>query len=216
MEKNNDKVFLKTKYDGIWEDNPTIAFAIYLFVYLILFFCSIFLYAFFNVYKNLPGIILAIWLILLSVGMLVMSLYLNETRNMSKSTGFVKRDGMLYLIKLGYVLGLDIDTPPGSRDRAIIYEAAQVQQAEQEVRDRRVKPQAYIDVLDCKLNSSKKKGYLPKGCIGFILLDKPKIEKQNKNFIWISYKKGKERKIKKIRNAYDGLAEEINNSLYSE
>ena len=64
--------------------------------------------------------------------------------------------------------------------------AKQVQKAEKEVRDRRENPQAYIDILDYKLNVAKQKNYIPKGCTEFILLDEPKVEKQNKNFIWIS------------------------------
>lgn len=214
MKKTDDKVFLKTKNDGIWENNPTIAFAIYTLIYLILFFGSIFIFAF----NDIPGVILAIWLILLTVGLVGMSVYLNETRNMSKSTGFVKRDGILYLIKLGYASEVNsnmVYTPSGSIAQMATLEhnvkvAGQVQQAEKEVRDRRKNPQAYIDILDYKLNISKQKNYLPKGCIEFIVLDEPKVEKQSKNFIWVSYKKGKERNIKKIRNAYNGLIEEIN------
>ena len=215
MEKLNDKVFLKTKNDGLWENSPIIAVAIYMLIYLILFFGSMFLFTF----NDIPGVILAIWLILLTVGLVGISVYLNETRNMSKSTGFVKREGILYLIKLGYDSEVNnnmVYTPSGSIAQAVTLEhnikaAGQVQQAEKEVRDRRENPQAYIDILDYKLNISKQKNYLPKGCIEFIVLDEPKVEKQNKNFIWVSYKKGKERNIKKIRNAYDGLIEEINN-----
>ena len=214
MEKLNDKIFLKTKNDGLWENNPTIAFVIYMLIYLILFFCSMFLF----VFNDVPGVILAIWLILLTVGLISMSVYLNETRNISKSTGFIKREGILYLIKLGYDSEVNsnmVHTPSGSIAQAVTLEynmnvAGQVQQEEKEIRDRRENPQAYIDVLDYKLNISKQKNYLPKGCIEFIILDDPKIEKQNKNFIWVSYKKGKERNIKRIRNAYDGLIEEIN------
>ena len=215
MEKLNDKVFLKTKNDGLWENSPIIAVVIYMLIYLILFFGSMFLFTF----NDIPGVILAIWLILLTVGLVGISVYLNETRNMSKSTGFVKREGILYLIKLGYDSEVNnnmVYTPSGSIAQAVTLEhnikaAGQVQQAEKEVRDRRENPQAYIDILDYKLNISKQKNYLPKGCIEFIVLDEPKVEKQNKNFIWVSYKKGKERNIKKIRNAYDGLIEEINN-----
>ena len=214
MEKTKDKVFLKTKNDGLWEDSPTVAFAIYMLLYLIIFFGSTFLFSF----NDIPGVILAIWLILLTVGLIGMSVYLNETRNVSKSTGFVKRDGQLYLIKLGYDSELDdnmIYTPSGSIAQAVTLEhnvnvARQVQQAEEEVMERRKNPQAYIDILDYKLNISKQKNYLPKGCIEFIVLDEPKVEKQDQNFIWVSYKKGKERNVKKIRNAYDGLIEEIN------
>ena len=216
MEKLNNKVFLKTKNDGLWENSPIIAFAIYILIYLILFFGSMFLF----IFNDIPGVILATWLILLTVGLVGMSVYLNETRNMSKSTGFVKREGILYLIKLGYdseVNGNMVYTPSGSIAQAVTLEhnikvAGQVQQVEKEVRDRRENPQAYIDILDYKLNVSKQKNYLPKGCIEFIILDDPIIEKENKNFIWVSYKKGKERNIKKIRNAYDGLIEEINAS----
>ena len=214
MKNIDDKVFLKTKNDGIWENNPTIAFAMYLLIYLILFIGSIFVF----VFNGIPGVILAVWLILLTVGLISITIYLNETRNMSKSTGFVKRDGILYLIKLGYDSETNdnmIYTPSGSVAQTAtlahnIKVAEQVQQAEKEVMDRRENSQAYIDILDYKLNVAKQKNYLPKGCIEFIVLDEPKVEKQDQNFIWVSYKKGKERNVKKIRNAYDGLIEEIN------
>ena len=214
MKNLNDKVFLKTKNDGLWEENPTIAFAIYLFMYLIVFFGSIFLF----IFNNIPGVILAIWLILLTVGLIGTAIYLNETRNMSKSIGFIKREGILYLIKLGYASNLNntmIYTSVSSVAQIAtlghnLKVAEQVQQSEKEVRIRRINPQAYIDIVDYKLNVSKQKNYLPKGCVEFTRLIEPKIEKQNKNFIWISYKKDKERNIKKIRNAYEGLIEEIN------
>lgn len=209
-----DKIFLKTKYDGLWEKNPHLAFGVYLVIYLILFFSSIFLF----IFNDVPGFLLAIWLILLTVGVIVLSLYLNEVRNMSKSTGFVKKNGILYLIKLGYAQGIEgnvIYAPSGSGVQAAtldnnIETAMQVQIAEQEVRNRIINPQTYINVVNEKLSKGDEK-YLPKGTIEFITLSNSAIEKENKNFIWISYDKNVGRKIKKVRNAYEGLIEEIKN-----
>ena len=43
-----DKIYMKTKYDGIWEKNATLGFVIYLAIYLVIFFGSIFGFIFFQ------------------------------------------------------------------------------------------------------------------------------------------------------------------------
>lgn len=141
-----DKIYVKTKYDGIWEKNATLGFGLYLILYLIIFFCSIFLSIFFNI----PGFILAVWLIFISVFLIVKSLIVNQSRNMSKSTAFIERDGKLYAVQLLYTrksLGTETTRDIVYMPSGTIFQAAtlnnntkvaiDVQAHEKEVRERR-------------------------------------------------------------------------------
>lgn len=141
-----DKIYMKTKDDGIWEKNATLGFGLYLIVYLIIFFGSIFGFTFLNI----PGFILAIWLVFISVFLIVKSVIANQSRNMSKSTAFIERDGKLYAVQLLYTrknLGTEttrniIYMPSGTIFQAAtlsnnIKVAKDVQTHEREVRERR-------------------------------------------------------------------------------
>lgn len=141
-----DKIYIKTKYDGIWEKNVTLGFALYLIVYLIIFFGSIFGFCFLNI----PGFILAIWLVFISIFLIVKSVIINQSRNLSKSTAFIERDGKLYVIQLLYTRkSLETETnrnivymPSGTKAQAAtLYNnfkaAMNVQAHEKEVSERR-------------------------------------------------------------------------------
>lgn len=141
-----DKIYMKTKDDGIWEQNATLGFGLYLVVYLIIFFGSIFGFTFLNI----PGFILAIWLVFISVFLIVKSVVVNQSRNMSKSTAFIERDGKLYAVQLLYTrksLGTEttrniVYMPSGTIFQAAtlnnnIKVAKDVQAHEKEVRERR-------------------------------------------------------------------------------
>ncbi|HOZ54021.1 MAG TPA: hypothetical protein PKY25_01655 [Bacilli bacterium] len=93
-----DKIFMKTKSDGIWENNPTLAFARNLGIYLFIFFGSMFGFIFMGV----PNIILALWLIFISVYLVANAVSNNQSKNMSKSTAFIERDVIIYAIQLLY------------------------------------------------------------------------------------------------------------------
>ena len=53
------------------------------------------------------------------------------------------------------------------------------------------------------LNEILKSGEWPKGVLDFKRLVDPKVEKETKNFIWISYQSGDKRTKRIFRNAYD-------------
>lgn len=93
-----DKIYAKTKDDGIWEKNPHLGFGLYMIVYLVVFFGSIFGFAFLSI----PGFVLTIWLITISIYLIAKSILVNLSKNMSKSTAFIERDGNLYAIQLLY------------------------------------------------------------------------------------------------------------------
>ena len=93
-----DKIFMKTKYDGIWEKNATLGFGLYLIIYLILLFGSIFVFIFIGI----PTFVLYIWLVFIFIFFIIKSFLSNQSKNMSKSTAFIERDGKLYAIQLLY------------------------------------------------------------------------------------------------------------------
>ena len=152
-----DKIFMKTKYDGIWEKNATLGFGLYLIIYLILLFGSIFVFIFIGI----PTFVLYIWLVFIFIFFIIKSFLSNQSKNMSKSTAFIERDGKLYAIQLLYTkkeLGTEtsrniIYMPSGTILQAgTLYNnikvATDVQVHEKEVRERRNNPVAFSIALD--------------------------------------------------------------------
>ena len=167
-----DKIFMKTRNDGIWEKNATLGFALYLILYVLVFFGSIF--GFISI--GIPTFVLVIWLIFISIFLIVKSVLTNQSKNMSKSTAFIEREGKLYAIQLLYTKK-DLGT---ETNRKIIYMPSgtilqgstlynninvgiDVQAHEKEVRDRRTIPASFSigldDILDY-LNKNPKKYHI--------------------------------------------------------
>ena len=160
-----DKIYMKTKYDGIWEKNATLGFVIYLAIYLVIFFGSIFGFIFLGV----PTFILGIWLVFISFFLIIKAVLTNQSKNMSKSTDFIERDGILYAIQLLYTkkeLGTEtsrnmIYMPSGTIFQAAtlnnnIKVAKDVQAHEKEVRERRNNIASFSIALDDILNHLEK------------------------------------------------------------
>ena len=146
IENMEDKIYMKTKDYGILEKNATLVFGLYLIVYLIVFFWSIFGFTLLGI----PEFILAVWLIFISVFLIVKFVIVNQSRNMSKSTAFIERDGKLYAIQLLYTrknLGTETTRNIVYMQSGTIFQAAtlnnniqvvkNVQAHEKEVRERR-------------------------------------------------------------------------------
>lgn len=161
-----EKIFLKNKKASLWESNPHLAIGIYIIFYSILLFGSIILSAF----GNIPGIVLVVWLILMTIMFFVLIIHLNQVENMSKSTAFIKRNDKLYSIQLLYSNEIETKTsktnytyaPSGTLLQAAtlpknIEVAANVQSHEQEVRDRRKNAESFIIALDDILDYLKQK-----------------------------------------------------------
>jgi hypothetical protein len=201
----DDIVYLKKdiKGDKFWENSPHLVFGIYLGITMILFFGGMFAL----ISMGCPEFLLAIYLIGICVFCVALAMYRNKMCNISKSIAFIKRDGILYEIKLGYLEDINYQTLGSAKNIVLggvkfahdVDVARQVQVAEKEVRERRKSAEVYSAVLDKILES----GRLPQGVMEFIKLDNPHIEKTTKNFIWITYNAETGRKSKKFRNAYD-------------
>lgn len=231
-----DIVFLKEniKKDRLWENNPHLAVTGYMFIAIFVIFALGYIEI---VLLNLPESLITVASILnffIPIGVMTyIVVKKNSFSNLSKSIGFVKRDNKLYAIVLGYSYNsATINAPSGT-----IYQAAtlshnvkvakDIQELEKNIRECREKEETYIDALDnclIKLNKNPKKYYgkkskgetgfyYPKvdGVEGFLILEEPRLEKENKNYIWISFtNRFNERETIKFRNAYGNLKEEIN------
>lgn len=198
------RVYLKEykKSDQLWENSPYLAFAIYAAATLLLFFGGMFGL----IFVDCPAPILAIYLIGIWVACIALAVYRNEMCNLSKSTAFVERDGVLFSVKLGYAKEINYQTMGsisdvvlmGATDAHNAAVAEQVQSAEKEVRERRKHAEAYCAALESYLHTHE----LPGGVIEIVRLMDPRIEKKTVWSMYISYQAGSERKIKKYRNAY--------------
>lgn len=192
------------KIDRLWESKPHLAFALYFGITMILFFGGMIGF----VFLGCPGWLLTFYLIGVCAGCVAVVVFHNEMCNMSKSIAFLKRDQEFYMIKLGYMNQIDYQTPINpleiavfgwktSRDWAV---AEQVMREEKGIRKRRENPKNYVRVLNQVLEG---KGGVLQGVIDFIVLKNPKVVKETKAFIWISYDSQAGRKTKMFRNAYD-------------
>lgn len=162
---NKDKVFLKTKYDGLWESNPHLAFLpcmfggiIGLFVFL---FLGIITDSFISVLCYILGIIF-----LVVIGILL-PVKKNNENNISKSIAFIKRDNKWYAIKLMYDYadaGLTFYAPSGSILQGAtlphnISVAIKTQGQEKYIKKLREVEKNYSDALDGILESLKDDNY---------------------------------------------------------
>jgi hypothetical protein len=213
----NDKVYLKQeiKSDKFMEMHPNLVFGLALIPV-----CLVVLASFWvSAYLNVSGILTGIFDIAIVVILIIWIIKKNEKSNLSKSDGFIIRDGKLYYIRLGYTL--DHDVPVDALDVVLAgpLEAAQIARAEenmkktafvQEARKYQETFSAYLtQILDgpkiC-LDDGNIGPILPKYVITFCEMQKPKLEKQTKDWIWISYEneytKG-QRVTTKYRNAFD-------------
>lgn len=169
-----DKIYVKKEEssvkDGVWEINPALGFGLYIMLYLIIFFGSIFLFVFIGI----PTFLLAMWLIFISIYLIVKTVLVNQSRNMSASTAFIERDGILYAIQLLYTkkeLGTEtsrnmIYMPTGTILQAATLKnnfdvAKDVQAHEKEVRERRKNIVSFSIALDdiLKYLDEKPKAY---------------------------------------------------------
>lgn len=216
-----DKVFLKTKKDGLWETNPRLVYSLYLLAGLILFFGCIII-GNFSVMSVLIGVVLVI---LISDVLVVKH---NNDYNISKSIGFIKRGNKWYAIKLMYYVN-------GGR---LIRRAIEVQNKEKEIQERRVQEEEYSKILDKILNKLENEGLsefrwgsidgkidkrlngyyfhetiVDSQPVGIIYLRDARLDARDKKHIYISYATGEgissKREQLKFRNVYDGLIEEM-------
>lgn len=213
----NDKVYLKKeiKSDKLFENHPNLVFGVVIIAFALLVVCSIFWLWF------LPFWALAmLWIV---AGGLLFWLIIkkNDKSNLSKSDAFIRRDGKLYYIRLGYVLENEI---PVSMVEAVVFgplDAAIAARAEEnmiktrQVQELRKHEETFSNMLTEILNAPLKPSdnnpsvlipQLPKYVNSFCEMQNPRLEKKTKDWIWISYctpyTKG-QRVTAKYRNAFD-------------
>lgn len=172
-----DKIYIKTTHDGLWEKNATKGIAIYMIVGVIILFAFIPLLARMEVFleytlgvdksicSKLADFILVVWYLACLTGIVTVCILTNQARNISKSTAFIVRQSQLYVVQLFYTnrqLGTETDrtmiyAPSGSAAEIAslpnnIQVAKDVQAHEKEVRARRNNPASFIEALDDILN----------------------------------------------------------------
>ena len=164
-----DRIYLKTRNDGLWEKNATKGAAVYMIVGTVLFLASInilvpietFLEHKLGSSDRLSDFITTVWALSGIFGISAICILTNQSRNISKSTGFILRKGQLYVVQLFYThkkLGTETDrrmihAPAGSAEQIAslpnnIEVANDVQAHEREVRARRDDPASFIEGLD--------------------------------------------------------------------
>ena len=203
-------VYLKTTNGGIWEKNPYIAFTISMVLGLIIFFGIMFG----GIFLDIPFWIIYLILFFIFASMVAIPVYLNATKNQTKNIGFILDKTTLYMVKLGYmneINGSVINTHGHSIVQTSLLRhnldvATETQEAEREIRERRNYEATYISAVEYKKAGNTG---LPNGVIEFWTMNNPKIEKETKNKIWISYDGNKNREMRAFRNVYGNLANSI-------
>ena len=109
-----DKIYLKTTHDGLWEKNATKGAAVYMIVGTIIFFASISLLASIEVFfkyklgfdgpfcSALFDLISYVWDFAGILGIAMICILANQSHNISKSTAFIVRQGQMYVVQLFY------------------------------------------------------------------------------------------------------------------
>ena len=153
-ESMEDKLYLKTGKDGLWEKNATAGAAVYMIVGTIIFLSSIsvvvpidmFLKKTLGLGELFFDVITVIWALAGIFGIVAVCILANQSHNISKSTAFILRKGQLYVVQLFYTnrkLGTETTS-----DRDEIQVANDVQAHEKEVRARRNNPASFIEALN--------------------------------------------------------------------
>lgn len=212
-----DKVYLKRNIasDKPFEKNPNAVFGVILAIAAIAIVASLFLST------TLPIPLIAIVDVALLAGIIYWIVKKNEKSNLSASDAFIKRDGKLYHIRLGYTLDNEV---PISATNTILggpkfaLDAARAQENIHKtatVQEMRKHEEAFSLLLDEILSSPLRPlegnpgvmvPTLPKYVTTFGEMIDPKLEKQDKDWIWISYSTpytNGQRHTEKFRNAFD-------------
>lgn len=197
------KVILKKyiKSDQLWEKAPHLACMIDCIILMILFFGGMVSLTLLDV----PDVLVWLYLICLVAAAVAFIVWTNKQRNLTKSTAFIKRDNILYMVKMGYIVDYQTVVNPldaalfGWEDCHNMAIANQVQANEKMIREARQKATLYVEGLDYYLAS----GNLPENITEIRTMADPSIEKETKRNIWISYEYDGARYTVKIRNVYD-------------
>lgn len=195
-----DQVYLKKniRKDKIYEKHPNMIFGIIMGIFSVLFVVSLI------VADWLP-----IWIWIVIFGLLIYwILKKNENANLTKSSAFIRRNGILYYIRLGY--SLDGDIPVDAMDMVIMGPKDAINSARAEenmmktalIQEMRNDPSTFSNYLTEILSMN---GDLPQYVVSFCAMEDARLEQENPRWIWISYTnqwtKG-QRVTQKFRNVY--------------
>ncbi len=194
------EVYLKKdiKFDHMWEDGPHLIAGIYLAITMFLFFGGMIAL----IIAGCPQWLVGVYEVGICVIDIVVTLFLNEMCNISKSIAILRLGGELYMVKLGYLEDIDYhpeDLPDGTQLSHDIAVAEQVQYSEQELWERRKSAEVFVYALKKTLENGK----MPDGVMQCLHLVDARVEKETRGYIWISYQAADGRKTKMFRNAYD-------------
>lgn len=198
-----DQVYMKKyiKKDVKFEKHPNLIFGIMGMIFSVLFVASLFFLYW------LPFWFIGLLWIAFTGAMIYWIIQKNENTNLTKSSAFIKRNGALYYIRLGYALEGDI--PVDAMDLVIMGPLDAVQSARAEeniiksgmIREMRDKPATFSNYLTEILSRGGRN--LPPYVIEFCPMYDARLEKEDSKWILISYfTKTGERAIRKYRNVY--------------
>ncbi len=192
------KVIFKkyVKSDQLWEHSLHKAVGIYLLIFLLLFFGGMF----FLRMLFLPDFIIHLYRLCLLVAWVAFVVWRNSRCSLTKSTVFIQREKTLYMVQVGYIgQAQTVGKPPQTAVLGWENSHNPVQENEKITREGHQGAALFVQGLDEYLTS----GNLPEYIHQISAMPNPRIEKETKRNVWISYSNDGGRTTKKIRNVYD-------------
>lgn len=189
----HDNVYTKrdTKSHRIYEKHPNLMFGIILLIWGLLFFFSMF-----------SSEMILYWIIMFCMLVPITIWYIknNEKTNLTKSSAFIERDGVIYYIRLGYTL--DYQQPGVPFEWKKVGLAKQNMKNTKHIQEIREDKNTFSKALTDILNSN----HLPSDVVQFCEMVDCRLEKEIKQWVWLSYYNHytQNRKVtQKFRNVYD-------------
>ena len=189
----NDIVYMQRdiKSHKIYEKRPNLMFGIIILIWGLLFFFSMF-----------SSEMILYWIILFCMLVLIIIGYMknNEKTNLTKSSAFIERDGVIYYIRLGYML--DYQQPGVPLMYKKLGLAKQNMKKTKHIQEIREDKNTFSKALTDVLNSN----HLPSDVVQFCEMLDCRLEKETKQWVWLSYYNHhtqNRRVTQKFRNVYD-------------
>jgi hypothetical protein len=210
----NETIYIKTRYDGLWEENPTLGCIIYGLLFFIPLLGIEWLLSILSIpilFDIIIGLVYLILFILIIISII-------QSKYVSKSTAFIKRNNQLYAIRIDSV---DESNRKGSYDREepltysqalnniLVYLAnypGEYQILSNFKRDEvdNIFSVAFNNNALCNIKIGQSR-------YGFLILNNPKVVKvTKKHFIMEFYNEYNNICVAKFSNCYTGLIENIN------
>lgn len=181
VDNADDRVYMKKDVRGhkLFEKHPNLMFGAIILIWSIVFLGTLFfmyMFSLFFMYMFLFWVLLLAW-----IPITIWYIKNNERTNLTKSSAFIERNGVWYYIRLGYVL--DYQQPGvsfGLKKAAI---ARENMSKTKHIQNARENPATYSAALTQILET----GQLPADVVKFCEMRDCHLEKEDKNWIWLSY-----------------------------